>query len=206
VLSAGLSARPWFRSGDRFGAVIHRSIVQALDHLAHSGRPVAAQHENCVERGPCAAVARNTRRVGHLVPRQVRGIPRRRITQDGSPHPCIGGERQVPQNLGKRPLTVGRLVQQFRRAHLGPLRIPPVELGLDQGRDVNTVDSQVLDLAAEIGVAQFGTAHHDAAEVNAAEAGIPEPDGDEFSAAEVGAFEPRRADRRQSGRSYGERK
>jgi hypothetical protein len=39
---------------------------------------------------------------------------------------------------------------RVRRAHLDPVRIPPVRLGADQGRHIDTVDRQVPDLAVDV--------------------------------------------------------
>jgi hypothetical protein len=47
--------------------------------------------------------------------------------------------------------------------------IPPVELGVDQWPDVDTVDGQVDDFIVYVGVGRLGAAHHGTAHVNAAE-------------------------------------
>src|SRR5262245_46841359 len=160
----------------------------------------------------------HSRRVGHLVPRKVKGVPRRRITEDGPPDPGVGGEDQVPQRLDERPLAVDRLVQQLGwqaagpryglvpqpledvpclaeacrvcRAHLGPVRIPPVKLGVDQRPDVDTVDGQVHDFAVYVDVGQFRAAHQDAAHAHVAELAAGQVGGAELRAAEVDALEP----------------
>ena len=63
--------------------------------------------------------------------------------------------------LAPEPLKdVPRLAQpgRVRRAHLGPVRIPPGELGLDQRPDVDPVDGHVHDLAVDVDVDELGTA------------------------------------------------
>jgi hypothetical protein len=63
--------------------------------------------------------------------------------------------------LAPEPLKdVPRLAQpgRGRRAHLGPVRIPPGELGLDQRPDVDPVDGHVHDLAVDVDVDELGTA------------------------------------------------
>ena len=57
-------------------------------------------------------------------------------------------------------------------AHPGPLGVAPVELRVDERRDVDPVDQQVLDLAVDPDVAQFDAAHHDPAQVDGAEPGV----------------------------------
>jgi hypothetical protein len=76
------------------------------------------------------------------------------------------------------------------RAHLGPVGIPPVELGVDQGPDVDAIDCQVLDLAVDVHVAQLDAAHHGPIQGDTAEAGAAQVDGVELRAAEVNALEP----------------
>src|SRR6266700_4110021 len=202
---------------DRFGVAVQRRVGQALDDLAHGGHPVAAQIEHRVERRTCGAVAGHPRRVGHLVPRQVQGVPRRRVAEDRPPDPGVGGEHQVAQGLDERPLAVDRLVQQLRsqaagplnglgpqpledvprlaepgrvrRAHLGPAGITPVELGVDQGPDVNSVDPQVLDLAVNVDVDQLDAPHHDPAQVDAAEPRAGEVNALEHRASQIGTNE-----------------
>jgi hypothetical protein len=169
------------RSVDRFGAGVERRVGQAVDELAHGGHPIAAQREDRLERGAGGAVPGHPGGVPHLVPRQVQRIPRRRVAEHGPPDPRVGGERQVAQRLGERPLAVDRLVQQFRRqaagpgdglvpeplhgvprlaearrvrrAHLGPVGVALVQLGVDQRPDVDTVDRHVLDFAGDVDVA-----------------------------------------------------
>src|SRR5260370_5510408 len=66
------------------------------------------------------------------------------------------------------------------RAHLGPVGIPPVELGVDQRSDVDTIDRQVHDLALYVGIDHL----------DAAEPGPSQVAGAELRAAEVDALEP----------------
>jgi len=124
----------------------------------------------------------------------------------------------VAQRLDERPLAADGLVQQLRwqaagpfdglapepledvprlteagwvcRAHLGPVGIPPVQLRVHQGPDVDTIDRQVLDLALDVGAGQFDTPHHDPAQVDTAEPGAGQVDGAQQRAAEVNALEP----------------
>jgi len=117
-VAAGL--RPAW-SLDRLGVAVQRLVGQALDDAAHGEHPVTAQLEHRVERRPCVAVARHPRRVGHLVPRQVQGVPRRRIAEDRQPDPGVGGEHKVAQRLDERPLAVDRFVQQLGSQAAGPL-------------------------------------------------------------------------------------
>src|SRR5680860_949522 len=73
----------------------------------------------------------------------------------------------APESLDDVP----RLAEASRvsGAHLRSVGIPPVELGVDQGSDVNTTDRQVLDLAVDVDVDELDAAHHDAAQVDGAE-------------------------------------
>lgn len=48
------------------------------------------------------------------------GVPRRRMPEDRPADPGIGGEHEVPQRLGERPLTGDRLMQQLRGKPAGP--------------------------------------------------------------------------------------
>src|SRR5262245_39822141 len=124
----------------------------------------------------------------------------------------------MSQRLDERPLAVDRLLQQLRlqaagafdglspqplddiprlaepsrvcRAHLDPIRIAPVEFGVDQGPDVDAVDGHVHDLAVDVDVDQFYAPHDDAAQVDPAELGAGEIDGAQLCPAEVNTFEP----------------
>src|SRR5215475_2218392 len=124
----------------------------------------------------------------------------------------------MSQRLDERPLAVDRLVQQLRlhaakafdglgpqplddvprltessrvrRAHLGPVRIAPVEFGVDQWTDVYAVDRHVHDLAVDVDVHHLDAPHHNAAQADLAELGAKEIDGAELCAAEINAFEP----------------
>jgi len=50
----------------------------------------------------------------------------------------------------------------------------PVQLGVDQRRDVHAVHDDVLQLAVDLDVAQLGAAHADTGEVDRAHAGVVE--------------------------------
>jgi hypothetical protein len=84
-------------------------------------------------------------------------------------------------------ITRGVLV---RRAHLGPVGIPPIGFGGDQRPDVGAVDRQVLDLAVDVHVDQLDAAHQDPAHRHPAELGVGQDDGTELRAAKVNALEP----------------
>jgi len=99
------------RPVDRLGLASQRLVGQAVEDLAHGGHPVAPQLKHHVEGRSYGAFSGHTRRIRHLVPRQAQRIPRGRVAEDGAPDPGVGGERQVPQRLDERPLTVDRLVQ-----------------------------------------------------------------------------------------------
>jgi len=66
----------------------------------------------------------------------------------------------------------------------------PVELGLDQRPDVDTIDREVHDLAVDVDVDQLDPAHHDAAHFDGAEQGLTQVAGAELRTAEVNALEP----------------
>ena len=144
--------------------------------------------------------------------------PRGRLAQDGAVHPGVGGENQVAQRLDKRPLAVDPPVQQFRvqiagpghgllpqrlqyvpgfavsggvgRAHLGPAGVAAVEFGLHQRRDVDAVDPEVLDLAADVDVHQVRPADRDSGQVDQAEACAGEVDVVEVGTGQVDVLEP----------------
>jgi hypothetical protein len=67
------------------------------------------------------------------------------------PSPIDGGRPQPLENDPGLPKAVGVL-----GTHLGPLRITAVELGLDQGNDIDAVDPQTLDLTADRSVGHDG--------------------------------------------------
>ena len=137
-------------------------------------------------------------RVGHLVPRQVERVPRRRVAEDRPAHPRVGGEDQVAQRLDERPLAVDRLVQQVGSAAGGPARrcrptaarrrprprgtrpgrsgasgpvgVAPVELGLDERADVDAVDGARSRISPVMSTShQLDAAQGDAVQVDAAE-------------------------------------
>ena len=138
--------------------------------------------------------------------------------EDRPPDPGVGGEYQVAQGLDERPLAVHRLVQQFGRqapgpfgglaphppedvprlaetgrvcrAHLGPVGVPPVELRIDQRRDVDAIDRHILDLAVDVHADQFDAPHHGPAQVHPAEPGAGQVHGVELHTAEVSPLEP----------------
>jgi hypothetical protein len=74
-------------------------------------------------------------------------------------------------------------------AHLGPIRIPPVELGVDQGRDVDTVDRDIVDFAVNIDIDQLHTAQHRPFQVNSAELSVAQVDSAKPRSAQVDALE-----------------
>ena len=73
---------------------------------------------------------------------------------------------------------------------LGPVGIAPVELGVDQGPDVDAIDRQIVDLAVDVDVEQLDAPHHDPAQDDTAEPGATQVDGAQLRAAEVNALEP----------------
>ena len=75
-------------------------------------------------------------------------------------------------------------------AHERPLRVAPVQLGLDEGCDVDAVDAHVQELAADLDVGQFHAAHDDVVEVDSAEGRAAEVGGSEAGVAQVDSFEP----------------
>jgi hypothetical protein len=101
----------------------------------------------------------------------------------------------VPEPLEDAPRVAdaGRVC----RAHLGPAGIPPIQLGVHQGPDVDAIDRLVHDLAVDVNVDQFDAPHHDPAQVDPAEPGAGQVDRAELRAAEVNALdrEPRRSAR-----------
>ena len=76
------------------------------------------------------------------------------------------------------------------RPHLGPAGLAPVELGLDQRRDVDAVDRHVLEVSGDVDIGQLDIAHDHAGEVDAPEPGVGQVDLAEFGAAQVGELEP----------------
>ena len=123
----------------------------------------------------------------------------------------------MAQRLDEGPLIVYPLVQQFRshpagprhgllpqpledvpglavpvgigRAHPGAVRIAAVEFGLDQRHDVDVVDPDVLDLAADVDVHQERAANHGAGQVDVVEQGSGQVDHLEPGAGQVLASE-----------------
>jgi hypothetical protein len=67
--------------------------------------------------------------------------------------------------------------------------VPAVQLGLDQRRNVDPVDDQVLDLAVDGGVDDLDAAHHDLVEVTSREPGPVQDDHGEPRPRHVRALE-----------------
>jgi hypothetical protein len=69
----------------------------------------------------------------------------------------------VPQRLDERPLLDDRprLAEAVAvvGTHLGPLRHPAVQFGLDQRRDVDAVHDDVPQFATDLDVDEFDAAH-----------------------------------------------
>ena len=93
------------------------------------------------------------------------------------------------------PEDLPRLAEPGRvlRAHLDPVGLPAVKLGLDQRADVDPVDGDVHDLAVDGDVDQFDAAHGHPGHVHPVEPGIGEIAGEELGTGQVGAVEPRSA-------------
>src|SRR5262249_37527110 len=151
-------------------------------------------------------------------PGQVQRVPGRRVAEDRAADPRVGGEDEVAQGLDEGPLAVDGLVQQRGvqaagpgdgavpepvegvpggpeagrccGAHRGPVRVAPVQLGVDQRCDVDTVDRDVEDLAVDVDVGQLDPAHHHAVQRDPAEPGTGQVAGPELGAGEVGPLEP----------------
>ena len=70
-----------------------------------------------------------------------------------------------------------------------PGREATVEFGLDEWRDVDLVDGEVLHVAVNIDVDEIGATHHDAAEIHAAEVGTGEVDASKRRAREIHVLE-----------------
>ena len=145
------------------------------------------------------------------------GVPRLGVTEERPAHPGVGGEDQVAQGLDERPLAVDALVQLVGRkragaldgagpeplddvpglavaggvgrAHLGPVGVPPVELGLDERRDVDAVDADVLDVAGDVDVLEPDVAGAKAPQVDLAERRTAQVDVVEGGAVEVDVLE-----------------
>jgi hypothetical protein len=60
---------------------------------------------------------------------------------------------------------------RVNRAHLGPVGVAPVQLGLDQRGDVDPVDGHVHELAGDLDVSHLDAAQHGPAQVRALEPG-----------------------------------
>jgi len=75
------------------------------------------------------------------------------------------------------------------RAHLGPVWIPLVELCIDQGADVHSVDGDVLKLAVYIDIAELDAAHHDTAQIDSTKPSTAEVDIAQLGAAEINSLE-----------------
>jgi hypothetical protein len=73
--------------------------------------------------------------------------------------------------------------------HLDPVRVAAVELRLHQGRDVDPVDPQVFDVAADVHVHQGGTPDHDPGQINQVEARVGQVDVVESGVGQVLAVE-----------------
>ena len=172
-----------------------RSSVSSASTCRDGGHPVRAQGEHLLQRRTRPPVARHPRRVGHLVVGQVERVPGRRLAQQRAPHPGVGGEHEMAQRLDERPLALDPFVRAARepcpgpgstvslpqpledgprlaepvgvgRPHLHPVGVAAVELGLHQRHDVDAVDPEVLDLAADVHVDHLRAADHDPAEVH----------------------------------------
>jgi len=75
--------------------------------------------------------------------------------------------------------------------HRGPVRVAAVQLGLDQGRDVDPVDPQVADSSADVHVDQVRAADRDPGQVDRAQARAGQVDRAEPGAVQVHALEHR---------------
>src|SRR6266702_1093526 len=216
----GEALRFWVaRLHDGFGHAGQLLVGEIGDHLAHGGHAVRAQGEHLVQRRPRAAVVRDAGFVGHLVVGQVQPVPGRRLPQDCALHPSVGGEDEMAQRLDEGPLSIDSLVEQLRchaasppdgplpqplenvpcfaepfgigRPHLHAVRVTTVELRLYQGHDVDAVDSQVPDLAAQVHVHQGCATDHDPRQIDQVEARVGEVDVVEPCAGQVNVLEPR---------------
>jgi hypothetical protein len=65
----------------------------------------------------------------------------------------------------------------------------PRELGVDERRDVDSVDDEVVDLAVDASIDQFDAAHHDAAHVDAAQPRLAQVDRTQLGTAQVDPLE-----------------
>jgi len=118
---------------------------------------------------------------------------------DHSPSPRLLQQRRVEATGAGDCLVpaafddVPRLAEAGRvgRAHLGPLGIPPVELGLDVRPDVDPVDRQVLDLATDLDVGQLNAPHDHPGHVDAPEPHAGQVAGPELRAGQVDPVEAR---------------
>jgi hypothetical protein len=68
--------------------------------------------------------------------------------------------------------------------------VAPVELLVDQGPDVHTVDRELADLAVDVDVDHVDPAHHHVAQVETAEGGAVHPARPDLRPAQVDALEP----------------
>ncbi len=197
-------------------------VRQSVDDPAHGRHAVVSQGQHLVEGGPDRPVARDAGCVGHAVPRQLERVPGRRVAEDGPAHPGVRGEGEVAQGLDEGPLAVDRLVQQCRveapgpldrrrppplddvprvakaggvgGSHLHPIRLTPVELGLDERRHVDAVEDEALELAVDVHVAELDATHDDVAHLRSAEHRPREVGVHELRAGQVDALEARPAE------------
>ena len=77
------------------------------------------------------------------------------------------------------------------RAHLGPLRHPAVQFGVDERRDVDTVHDDVLQFAADLDVDQLDAAHPAPVEQRAADLRPAEVDSVHLRVPKTHALETR---------------
>ena len=169
--------------------------------------------------GPRLTVPRDARGVGHLVPRQVQRVPRRRVAEDAAAHPRVGGEGEVPQRLDERPLAVDatraaasggsasrpldRAAPTAARRRPTPRGSRPASVGRifgrsgsrrsssasTSGRDVDAVDGHVEQLAGDVDVPDLDPAHLHALDVDGPELGPGEVDRAEPGAGQVDVLE-----------------
>ncbi len=87
----------------------------------------ARKASTLIERWPGVAVARYPGGIGHLIPRQVEGVPRRRVTEDAPADPGVSREHKMSERLDELPLALDPLVQQLRVELSGPVDGPGPE-------------------------------------------------------------------------------
>ena len=93
------------------------------------------------------------------------------LSRSEAPGPRNGRSPEIVQDSPRFAEPVGIL-----GSHLRSIGVATIEFRLNQWRDVDLVDDEVLYVTVDVDVDEVNAAHHDAAEVDGVEGGVGEVD------------------------------